>query len=148
LRWKVSDLARATGVSRPLIYYHFGKTKKEILMTSIEMLSEFFFGLSKEREKMLYEGKAWESVLISRELFSRNPSFAIFYFRWRLIKSPMQQRLQELEKKYQIMLKKAFPTLTQEKILVLHAINQAVVTSPYLSAESLVQMHGLLLGLW
>ncbi len=117
-------------------------------MTSIEMLSEFFFGLSKEREKMLYEGKAWESVLISRELFSRNPSFAIFYFRWRLIKSPMQQRLQELEKKYQIMLKKAFPTLTQEKILVLHAINQAVVTSPYLSAESLVQMHGLLLGLW
>jgi AcrR family transcriptional regulator len=148
LRWKVSDLARATRVSRPLIYYHFGKTKRDILMSSAEMLAEIYFGLTSERVQMLYDGRAWESVLISRDYFRQNPSFAVFYFRWRMTKSPLQMRLVELEKKYQAMLKKAFPKLSHEKILVLHAINQAVVTSPYLSVEALEQMHKLLLGLW
>lgn len=148
LRWKVSDLARATRVSRPLIYYHFGKTKQDILMTSAGLLADLYFGLTEEREAMLREGRAWESLLISRELFRKNPSFAVFYFRWRMSESPAQTKIIEKERQYQTMLKKVFPTLSQEKILVLHALNQAVVTAPYLSAEGLEEMYRLLVKLW
>jgi AcrR family transcriptional regulator len=148
LRWKVSDLARATRIKRPLIYYHFGKTKKDILTTSVEMVAEVYFGLSQERIKMLRDGQAWQSLLLSREFFSKNPSFVIFYFRWRMTKSPMRDKLIEIERRYQTTLKKTFPDLSEAKILALHAVNQAVVTAPYLSAESLLEIHNLLAELW
>src|SRR5262249_15127056 len=62
LRWKISDVARVAKVSRTLVYYYFGRTKQELLETGVELLGEEYFGLTEEREKLLHEGKGWESA--------------------------------------------------------------------------------------
>lgn len=132
LKWKVSDLARKVGVSRPLIYYHFGKTKQQILDQSILLVAEEFFGLSPEREALMREGRAVESLLLSRELFFKHPDFAVFYLKWRMQKSPVQKKLVEIEERYQDMLRKYFPRLNSTAIRALHGLLYGIVTAPFL----------------
>lgn len=137
LKWKVADLARKVGVSRPLIYYHFGKSKREILEKSLLMVAEEFFGITPEREAMLKEGRAIESLLLSRKMFLADPAFALFYLKWRMEKSPMQAKLVEIERRYQKMLARLFPRLLPAEIVALHGIFYAVVTAPFLDAAAI-----------
>lgn len=73
LKWKVSDLARLAKVSRPLVYYHFGKTKRAILLRCVELIAEEYFGFSEERRRMRSEGRLVESVLKPGGSTSRIP---------------------------------------------------------------------------
>jgi len=143
LKWKVSDLARLSKVSRPLIYYHFGKTKREILVSSLETIATEYYGLNEERFKMLKTGKGWESVLKTREMFLKTPSFVTFYMKWRMTKSSLQEIFLRFEKQYQDSLQNFFPHLTRAKIIALHAILQGVVTAPFLTPESLDEIFEL-----
>jgi AcrR family transcriptional regulator len=136
LRWKVSDLSRITGVSRQLIYYHFGKTKKEILESSVDVVANEYFGLAPERIKLLKEGKAWKSLNQTRKMFLDRPAFFLFYTKWRLTKSVHQTQFINIEKRYQQTLKELFPHLTQTKVIALHAILQGVATAPFLTKEA------------
>jgi len=143
LKWKVSDLARLSKVSRPLIYYHFGKTKREILVSSLEIVSSEYFGLNQERISMLKSGKGWESVLQTREMFLSKPAFATFYLKWRMTKSPFQEIFIKIEKQYQNSLQLNFPHFSKAKIIALHAILQGVVTAPFLTADALNEIFEL-----
>lgn len=137
LRWKIADLARKVRVSRPLIYYHFGKTKKGILEKSLDLVAEEFFGLTPERLQMLKSGRAEETLLISRKLFLDEPAFALFYLKWRMQKSPLQERLIEIEKRYQKTLQEHFPKMKPAEVRALHGILYAVVTAPFLDEEAI-----------
>lgn len=139
-KWSVAELARKVGVSRPLIYYHFGKTKPKILETSILLVAEEFFGLTEERVRLLTEGRAVESLLASRRLFLNNPSFALFYLRWRMTKSPIQKKLLEIETRYQTMLSELFPRAGAAEVRALHGLFYAVVTAPFLDDAAIERL--------
>lgn len=145
LGWKISDLARAAGVSRALVYYHFGKTKREILDTGIELLAVEYFGLTPDRAELVRQGKGWDLVMQTRRMLLSRPAFAVFYLRWRTQKrSPLSARLAAIEVRYQAMLASAFPHLAKEQIGALHGIFYGVVTAPFLTDEALDVIRALL----
>ena len=138
LGWKISDLARAAGVSRTLVYYHFGRTKNEILDAGIEVIAIEYFGLGEDRESLLRQGKGWDSVLQTRRMILTHPSFAIFYLRWRTRpRSPIATKLAAIEERYQAMLQRAHPHLSRRKIVALHGILWGVVTAPFLDDDAI-----------
>ncbi len=148
LGWKISDLARAADVSRTLVYYHFGRTKREILDAGIELIAVEYFGISPERAAMLRQGKAWDSLMHTRQMVLERPAFSVFYLRWRTQKrSPLAVKLIEIEKRYQAMLSAAFPHLAKEQIVALHSILYGVVSAPFLTDEAIEVIRSLLLHL-
>ena len=144
LQWKVAQAARKAGVSRALVYYHFGRSKREILEKSALLVAEEFFGLSPERMLLLERGKAVESLLMSRELFHANPAFALFYLKWRTAEGPLREMMIGLEERYQKALRKVF-RLPKAEITALHGLFYAVVTAPFLdegAVRKLVRLAG------
>jgi AcrR family transcriptional regulator len=137
LKWKVSDLARYSGVSRPLIYYHFGNTKAAIIVTSIRYLAEEYFGLNEERLLMFKQGNALPSLMRTRKALMAAPDAITFYFRWRTTKSEIQKHLIAIELEYQKLLVKGFPSLSAPEAAALHGILFGLVTAPFLTNEAL-----------
>jgi AcrR family transcriptional regulator len=149
LAWKISELARAAAVSRALVYYYFGRTKAEILDAGIEVLAEEYFGLTDERERLLGQGKGWESALASRRMALARPAFVVFYLRWRTQKrSPLAAKLAEIDRRYEAMLTVAYPQLSRDQIVALHGILYSVVTAPFLTDEALEVLRRLAAHLW
>jgi AcrR family transcriptional regulator len=149
LGWKISELARAAGVSRALVYYHFGRTKQDILDAGIEILAAEYFGITEERASLLRAGKGWDSALRSRQMTAARPSFVVFYLRWRAQKmSPLAAKFVDIERRYQAMLATAYPQLSPEKVGALHGIMHAVVTAPFLTDEALEVLRQLTVHLW
>jgi hypothetical protein len=138
LKWSVSDLARLTCVSRPLIYYHLGKTKTEILENSIDLVSKKFYGLYGERPgqaRGTNEYFANEMVETYRWL-SKVPSLTIFYLKCRMTKSPIQKKLVGIEHIFQKKLARYFPSLDKNQISALHSVLHGIVSAPFASEES------------
>jgi AcrR family transcriptional regulator len=137
LKWKVSEIARFTGVSRPLIYYHFGKTKKEILNECLAVVAEDHYSLASERAKSLKPETILESLTRTRKMFLKNPSLVVFYQRARMQNSDIGRQLIAIEKRYQEKLKKSFPKMSADQIVGLHALFHGMITAPFLDARSL-----------
>ncbi len=134
LKWKVSDIARITGVSRPLIYYHFGISKEAILYECLNVLAKEYYGLTNERRNLLKAGRLLESLLQTRKMFIKNPSIVVFYQKWRMqSESPIRRLLIEIECKYQEKLNSEFPHLNGSEIKTLHALFHGVVCAPFLN---------------
>lgn len=133
LKWKLTDIARISGVHRSLIYYHFGKTKKEIFNRSLEIIMSEFYGTSAERMKYIENGDLYGCVLQNFRMFRDSPEFIAFYNKTRFKKSPVQDKLIEIEKVYQKKLHQLFPHLSSDEIGALHGVIQGVVSSPVLN---------------
>ena len=136
LKWKVTDLARLSKVSRPLIYYHFGKTKSDILDSCLDLVAFNYYGLDEERIQSLSSGHLLESLRHTRELFLKTPSLILFYQKWRALSSPLQKRLIAIEKRYQKKLSEAYSFLNPREIIVLHALMHGAITAPFLDPAS------------
>ncbi len=78
-----------------------------------------------------------ESLLYTHKLFSENPSFGMFYLKWRTTPSPLQTLYLDIEKRYQARLKRIFPTLSTADVEALHALLHGIVTAPFLTEEGL-----------
>lgn len=137
LKWRVSDLARLAGVSRPLIYYHFGKKKADILNSCIEVVAAEFYGFSEERRAMVQEGRLIDSLRETRAMFHQTPALVLFYLKWRTKRSPLQKTFIELERRYQEKLRAAFPNFSAVEIEPLHAILHGLASAPFLSEAGL-----------
>lgn len=133
LKWRVTEVARYSGVSRTLIYYHFGKTKKDIFDRCLDIIMNDFYGLSEERDRLARAGKLFECVKAGYDIFHRSPEFMVFYFYWRFKKSPIQERLIQIEKAYQNRLKYFFPHLKPHQVSAAHAAIQGIITAPFLN---------------
>lgn len=140
LKWKMSDVSRASGVQRTLIYYYFGKSKQQILDTAIKFIGDDFFGLSEERIDMWKSGKAWESVAISRELHTRAPHVAEFYFHWRHSSSPIAENLEGFEKRYLALLKKRYPALKPPQLKAILAVFFGLILTPGVDQETMQEL--------
>lgn len=139
LRWKVSDLARTSKVSRPLIYYHFGNTKNDILVSSIKILAREYFGLNESRAVMMKTGDALGSIMDTRNSLMKHPDVITFYFKWRTSRTKLQKYLIEIETEYQALLATAFPRLSRNQIAGLHGLFFGLVTAPFLTRESIAR---------
>lgn len=70
LKWKVSDIANDSGVTRSLIYYYFGKEKEVIFEEAVRFMLDFFFpsdmslGVKERMEKILGHVKEMPYVVI------------------------------------------------------------------------------------
>lgn len=138
LKWKVADVSRRLKVSRSLIYYHFGSSKQEILDSCFEIVAEEFYGLNNDFRGLAdFENRVLEKSLIrTQKIYLRTPAIITFYHRWRQEQSPMQKRMLEMERRYQAKLLQAFPHLTKDEMLAVHAAMHGVVTGPFVSAAA------------
>lgn len=137
LRWKISDVSRAAGVQRTLIYYYFGKSKEKILNAALKIIGDEFFGLSPDRLEMWRQGHIRESILRTRGLIQRAPHIIEFYFHWRHKKSDVQAEILLLEKRYLSKLKASFPSLTPVDARALYAIVFSLAVMPDLDGDVL-----------
>lgn len=137
LKWKVSDLARLAKISRPLVYYHFGKTKRAILFRSLELIAEEYFNLAEDGKISLSEGRINESLRRTRRLYLEHPSLAVFYQKWRTQPSPLQDRLIAIEERYQDKLRRTFPHLPNSQIIALHGVLHGLMTAPFVTDEAI-----------
>jgi AcrR family transcriptional regulator len=133
LSWTISDLARASKITRPLIYYYFGNSKENIMKTAIEFLGEEYFGLSDARIKLWSEGKVVESVLLSRLLCQKAPYVHIFFMIRRNQNSFVGETLREYESRYRNKIRKFYPNVTNDSIDALAAVFFGLVAMPDLS---------------
>lgn len=147
LKWKVSELARSTKVSRPLLYYHFGKTKAEILNNCVDFVIEEYFGFTPERLEMVRQGRILESLILTRRLHEDFPALTIFYQRARAQASPLQEKFLAVEQKYQAKLKSAYPHLSKSQVVAVHAFFHSLVSAPFLTEADVKEAYGILVGL-
>jgi AcrR family transcriptional regulator len=127
LKWTVSQIALSAKVSRSLIYYHFGKTKIEILLNCLEMTGNEFYGLSPARRSL----SLVDSLELTFLLYKSNPSYAIFFHKWRNVPSPIQDKYLDFEKRYDKKLRDVFPKASSAQRLAIQAFFHGLVTAPY-----------------
>lgn len=137
MSWKISDLARASKVSRTLIYYYFGNSKEHIMQTAIDFLGEEYFGLSLARKSLWQNGLIFESLQETRRLCQRAPFVHFFYMTRRHIDSNIGKQLREFEKRFRQKISKAYPKAKSEEIEALAAVIFGLVASPDLSDSGL-----------
>ena len=133
LKWSVLTVAKASEMSRSLVYYQFGKTKKDILFNSLSELLEEFYGLSQTRREM----SLLQSLRLTHEIYRRNPSLAVFFQKWRNTDSEIATMLKESERKYEAKLSLSFTKASPAQVRSLHAIFHGFVTAPYLDATTI-----------
>lgn len=137
LKWKVTEIARASKVSKSLVYYYLGSTKEQILDSSIRIGCEEFYGLNPEREELIRTQGLIASIMYTREIFLKNYAFSSFYLRWAKTPTPMGKALQEYDKRYQKKLKGLFPHMNDTERKALRAIFNGFVVAPDLNEEIL-----------
>jgi AcrR family transcriptional regulator len=128
VRWKMTDLARASGVTRTLIYYYFGHSKESILQAAITIIGEEFFGLSEARQALWSNRQIWESFRKSRALVKNTPHIPIFYLEQRQPEKPFYQEMQTLEKRYLQKLSGRFPKASTDSLRAAFATFFGIVT--------------------
>jgi AcrR family transcriptional regulator len=136
-KWTMSELARTSGVKRPLIYYYFGKSRMDILLAAVKVLGEDCFGLSEQRLTLWKSGRMNESVKRSRSLMQEHKDLAGFYFLHRAKENPVGDALRRLEKSYDQKIKRFFPTLSREQQEQIGAFFFGLVFAPALSDSAL-----------
>lgn len=135
MSWKISDLARLSKVSRPLIYYYFGKSKDSIMQTAIEFLGAEYFGLSKERLQMWKDGNVVESILKSRNLCLKAPYVPVFYLLRRGLDSEVGKALRGFEVKHQAKIQSFYPNISADSIRAMSAVFFGLAAAPDLTEE-------------
>lgn len=141
LLWSLSELSRASQVSRPLIYHYFGKSKANIVQEALKLISDEVFGLSAQRLKSWQQGNILESVLKTRSLLEQAPFLREFYMHWRYKPSMTQTHLLQVEKRYKQKLKMLGQMLGQEllpeTIGAVFAILFGLVMTPEINEKSI-----------
>lgn len=146
MRWKLTDLSRASRVTRTLIYYYFGKSKPALVKAAIDIVGQEFFGISPEREVYRKEGKTIESIRISREMIRKAPYVGIFYLTQRQPQATFYKEMMELERRYLKQLSTHNPNASPEQIQLLFASLFGVVILSDLSDQVLFELDALDIG--
>lgn len=113
LKWKVSDLARVSRVSRPLIYYYFGKSKEAILSEAVRLFGDDLSGSSPKHQALWREGQFKEALERNRELLTKIPAIVPFYYLNRGAKSEMGEAIRTRESAFFKKIETFFPQLTK-----------------------------------
>ncbi|MBN8555626.1 MAG: TetR family transcriptional regulator [Deltaproteobacteria bacterium] len=134
----MSELARVSGVKRPLIYYYFGKSKIEILREAVRLLGEEFFGLSKKRLSLWESGQIVESVRQTRVIADRAPYLGAFYLAHREKETDLGELIRKLERDQFKKIKRFFPKKSEEEIKLIWGVLFGLVFAPHVSDKTIV----------
>ncbi len=138
MAWKISDIARTSKISRPLIYYYFGNSKEHIMQTAVQFLGEEYFGLSESRKSLWQEGKILESLLDTRKLCQRAPFVHFFYMTRRHMDSSIGEKLREFEERFFQKISQFFPDADRDHVEALAAVMFGLVASPNLNDRGVI----------
>lgn len=130
LKWTMSELSRKSGITRSLIYYHFGRSKASILEEAVRVIGEEVIGLSPERMEMWKNGDWETTVLKTRQLCQENQSLANFYLLHRERPTEVGQSLQKIERQYLKKLETLFPHAPEPAHRALFAVFFGLVFAP------------------
>lgn len=111
LKWTMSELSRKSGITRSLIYYHFGRSKQTILEEAVQVIGEQVIGITPERMAMWQKGDWKEAVMASRAIIEQSPSLVNFYLLHRDRPTEIGNHLRNLEANYSKKLETLFPHL-------------------------------------
>lgn len=139
LKWTLSDLSRTCKITRPLIYYYFGKEKKDILETAIKIIGEELFGLQTGKERFFATGDFKDSLFKAQELIKNSPHIPIFYLFWRMREGEIKERLLKMESLYIENLMREW-RLTHEAAAAIAMIFWGGVCSPLSNEGSLIEL--------
>jgi hypothetical protein len=144
LKWTMSELSRKSGITRSLIYYHFGRSKTAILNEAIVVIGEEIIATGPDRVALWREGKWAETVKLSREVASQAPHLCNFYLLHRDRPTDIGQNIRNLESAYIRKLQKLFPELPAAGIKALFAFFFGICFAPNVDDEAVkVAIQGL-----
>ena len=98
LKWKVTDLARYTKMSRSRIYEVLGQKKSVMLENSLSILLDDLYGLSTEKRLVASTKERFHCFMQSRKTVIDHPELLSFYFQNRNAKDRIGQIIREKEK--------------------------------------------------
>ena len=138
LLWTLSDLSRASGVGRGLIYHYFGKTKDSIITEALKLIADEVFGLSPARLEMWKEGRVADSVIASRSMLEHAPYLREFYIHWRgVADSEICRALVAVEARYLTKIRGLAKSLSLEEARAVFAVLFGLVMAPEISSKTI-----------
>lgn len=136
LKWTVADLARSSGVSRSLIYYHFGRGKRAVFDDCFARLAAEFYGLSSALPASKTLAEFVEELDETRVWLQEFPALTVFYLKFRSGKHPIASKFKNLEKQFQSRLRTFFPFLDATEVAALHGVLHGIVSIPFATRAS------------
>ena len=136
LRWKVTDLVRAAGVSRTLVYRYFGGSKEEIMTGALRVFTNDFYGFTGQGKALSFPRR----IERARAQVFKYPEAILFYQTWRSRESELREEFIRIENKFRRDLRKLFSKCTDSQILLLHTCIHGLVTAPFLTPEQSLQV--------
>ncbi len=131
LKWTMSELSRKSGITRSLIYYHFGRSKISILEEAVRVIGEEFIGTSPTRLELWKQGDIAGSLKSARQIYRNSPFLCQFYLNHRERPTEVGESLRKLETSYLKKLKTFFPRANETDIHTLFAIVFGVTFAPF-----------------
>lgn len=130
LKWTMSELSRKSGITRSLIYYHFGRSKSAILQEAVRVIGEQLIGVDAERMEQWRAGDWTKAIVRSRQLTEESPSLLNFYLLHRGRPTEIGESLKKLEGEYYKKLEALFPQLDKSARQALFAFFWGVTFAP------------------
>lgn len=148
LKWTLSDLARKTDITRSLIYYHFGRSKMDILRAAIQIIGKEFTGIDNpERASLWFQEDYKTSLLQARQIYDRMPHLCSFYLNHRKKDTQVGKALDDIESGFRARLKSAAPTATEAQINTLFAVYFGMAYSPLVGEDEIEIFATLIKGI-
>ncbi|MES2855700.1 MAG: TetR/AcrR family transcriptional regulator [Bdellovibrionota bacterium] len=137
LKWTMSELSRKSGITRSLVYYHFGRSKSGILTEAVRVIGIEIVGISKERMELWNAGDWPASVRQARLVADKSPYLINFYLIHRDRPTEIGEGIRELEKQLNAKLAKFFPQLEPAERSALYALFFGLTFFPLADAASI-----------
>jgi AcrR family transcriptional regulator len=140
-RWTMVQLAKTSGVSRPLIYHYFGKSKIGILEEGVRLIADEI-AFSEERVKMWKRGDLESAYLGTRRFMARFPGLDAFYFAHRGEATQLGETIGAMEREFFRKLKTFFPKAAQARLEALFGLAIALTFAPRVGDEAVTELVG------
>jgi AcrR family transcriptional regulator len=132
----MSDLSRKSGITRSLIYYHFGRSKSSILREAISVIGEEIVATNPERTAMWRDGRWAETVKLSRDVANQAPNLCNFYLTHRDRPTEIGEEIRSLEATYIRKLQRLFPEFEPAAIRAIFGFFFGIVFAPHVDDEA------------
>ena len=136
LKWTMSELSRKSGITRSLIYYHFGRSKLSILQEAVNVIGRELVGVDDERMRLWSQGKWNESMAQTRAVCARAPFLCSFYLLHRERPTEIGEEMRKIEKAYLKKLETIFHTIPPHGIRAIFAFFFGITFSPLINDMS------------
>ena len=148
LKWRMSDLSRLSGVTRSLLYYYFGKNKKNIFKESVNFYIGQFLDFRLERAERIRKGEIVELISVARTKLRKNPYVLQFYAKHRLEETEVSVLFEKAEKNYFESLRETLPVRWRPLARMMWALVFGLAVQPSLTDEDLKSAERIMRRAW